>query len=103
MNSAIVETVETASGRLAGLRKDGITRFKGVPFAKPPVGALALAHAASRRAVDGRARRHEIRPCLPASAHPARNADGQHDGRAIRRLPVPECVDAGMRRCPAAP
>ena len=40
MNSAIVETVETASGRLAGLRKDGITRFKGVPFAKPPVGAL---------------------------------------------------------------
>ncbi len=40
MNSAIVETVETASGRLAGLRKDGITRFKGIPFAKPPVGAL---------------------------------------------------------------
>src|SRR6185437_15611451 len=40
MNSAIVETVETASGKLAGLRKDGITRFKGVPFAKPPVGRL---------------------------------------------------------------
>jgi para-nitrobenzyl esterase len=40
MNAAILETVETASGRLAGLRKDGITRFKGVPFAKPPVGQL---------------------------------------------------------------
>ena len=40
MNSAIVETVETASGKLAGLRKDGITRFKGVPFARPPVGPL---------------------------------------------------------------
>jgi para-nitrobenzyl esterase len=40
MNAAILETVETASGRLAGLRKDGITRFKGIPFAKPPVGPL---------------------------------------------------------------
>lgn len=40
MNTAIVETVETACGRLAGLRKDGITRFKGIPFAKPPVGRL---------------------------------------------------------------
>jgi len=40
MNSAIVETVEAASGRLAGLRKDGITRFKGIPFAKPPIGPL---------------------------------------------------------------
>jgi para-nitrobenzyl esterase len=33
-------TVETPSGRLAGLRKGDISSFKGIPFARPPVGAL---------------------------------------------------------------
>src|SRR5277367_1980749 len=33
-------TLETASGRLGGYRRDGIVRFKGVPFAKPPIGPL---------------------------------------------------------------
>jgi para-nitrobenzyl esterase len=35
-----VVTVETDSGRLAGASKAGIAAFKGIPFAKPPVGAL---------------------------------------------------------------
>ena len=33
-------TVETASGRLLGGSKGGIARFKGIPFAGPPVGPL---------------------------------------------------------------
>lgn len=32
--------VETAHGRLAGARKRSIMSFKGIPFARPPVGAL---------------------------------------------------------------
>ncbi|HEX4533012.1 MAG TPA: carboxylesterase/lipase family protein [Rhizomicrobium sp.] len=32
--------IETALGRLAGTRKGGISRFKAIPFAKPPVGPL---------------------------------------------------------------
>lgn len=32
--------VDTPSGRLAGLRKGAIASFKGVPFARPPVGDL---------------------------------------------------------------
>jgi para-nitrobenzyl esterase len=33
-------TVETAEGKLAGLRKAGIAAFKGIPFARAPVGPL---------------------------------------------------------------
>jgi para-nitrobenzyl esterase len=33
-------TIDTALGRLAGQRKRGLFQFKGIPYAKPPVGAL---------------------------------------------------------------
>jgi para-nitrobenzyl esterase len=33
-------TLETASGRLGGYRRDGTVRFKGIPFARPPIGPL---------------------------------------------------------------
>ncbi len=33
-------TVETPCGRLAGSRQNGVTSFKGIPFAKPPLGPL---------------------------------------------------------------
>jgi len=32
--------VETAQGKVQGFEKDGVRVFRGVPFAKPPVGAL---------------------------------------------------------------
>ena len=32
--------VETAQGLLEGFAKDGVLRFNGIPYAKPPVGAL---------------------------------------------------------------
>ena len=40
MNAAILHTVETASGKITGLSREGIVRFCGIPFAKPPVGPL---------------------------------------------------------------
>ncbi|MYD87872.1 MAG: carboxylesterase family protein, partial [Acidobacteria bacterium] len=35
-----VAVVETSYGRLRGARLDGVDVFKGIPFAKPPVGVL---------------------------------------------------------------
>ncbi len=34
--------VETASGKVAGLRVEGLCRFRGIPYARPPVGPLRL-------------------------------------------------------------
>src|SRR5580658_5094821 len=32
--------VEIACGKLQGVARDGVLRFNGIPFAKPPVGPL---------------------------------------------------------------
>jgi para-nitrobenzyl esterase len=39
-DAADLITIETAKGRITGQRKHGLFVFKGIPFAKPPVGAL---------------------------------------------------------------
>ncbi len=40
MDQPIPTTVETAQGALRGFAKDGVLRFNGIPYAKPPVGVL---------------------------------------------------------------
>jgi para-nitrobenzyl esterase len=40
MDQLTVSTVEIAQGRLQGFTKDGVLRFNGIPYARPPVGAL---------------------------------------------------------------
>lgn len=40
MDQALSATVETVQGRVAGFSKDGVFRFNGIPYAKPPVGPL---------------------------------------------------------------
>jgi len=36
----LAQPVDTAGGRLEGMREEGVTVFRGVPFAAPPVGPL---------------------------------------------------------------
>lgn len=38
MNAAALDTIECTLGRLSGVRSGGISRFAGIPYAKPPVG-----------------------------------------------------------------
>jgi para-nitrobenzyl esterase len=40
MDQAVSATVEIAQGKLQGVARDGVLRFNGIPFAKPPVGPL---------------------------------------------------------------
>jgi para-nitrobenzyl esterase len=40
MDQLLMTTTETANGRVSGFSKDGIFRFNGIPYAKPPVGTL---------------------------------------------------------------
>ncbi|HWA92415.1 MAG TPA: carboxylesterase/lipase family protein [Rhizomicrobium sp.] len=40
MDIETAEIVEIAQGRLKGFVKDGVLRFNGIPYAKPPVGLL---------------------------------------------------------------
>src|SRR5579872_3269972 len=40
MEQAVIAQAETAYGRVSGFSKDGVLRFNGIPFAKPPVGPL---------------------------------------------------------------
>lgn len=38
MNAVTLETIECPAGRISGLQTGDITRFAGIPYAKPPVG-----------------------------------------------------------------
>jgi para-nitrobenzyl esterase len=40
MDNPVTATVETTLGKVAGFSKDGVLRFNGIPYAKPPTGAL---------------------------------------------------------------
>src|SRR5258708_40072764 len=40
MEQAVIAQVETAYGRVSGFSKDGVLRFNGIPYAKPPIGRL---------------------------------------------------------------
>ena len=40
MDQVISAAVEIASGKLQGTARDGVLKFNGIPFAKPPVGPL---------------------------------------------------------------
>ncbi len=50
MDQQTAEIVETSQGRLKGFSKDGILRFNGIPYAKPPIGPLRWRDASRRKA-----------------------------------------------------
>jgi para-nitrobenzyl esterase len=63
--------VETACGKLEGFAKDGVLRFNGIPFAKPPVGALRWRRAEAPEpwaGVRDAARFGNIAPQVPSAA-----------------------------------
>ena len=92
--------VSTAQGRLRGTWRNDLWSFSGVPYARAPVGDLALAPAASAGALGRHQGRLHLRAIAPQSAAVA----GDHQpvrsrrlGAAERRLPLSQRVDAGAR------
>ncbi|WP_293353553.1 carboxylesterase family protein [Phenylobacterium sp.] len=78
-SQAVAQTVHTAAGAVAGVTADGVSAWKGVPFAAPPIGPLRW------------------RPPQPAAPWPGvRPAD-----RAGPACPQPERGDGGAGAPPA--
>ncbi|MEU7837996.1 carboxylesterase family protein [Nonomuraea sp. NPDC049129] len=72
--------VRVSTGRLRGRMEDGVAVFRGVPFGRPPVGALRLAAPVPAEAWDGVREAGEFGPRPPQSrllgASSADGADG---------------------------
>ena len=62
--------VETSYGRLRGVRTDGVAAFKGIPFAKPPVGDLRWRAPVEPSPWPGVRDAHEFGPCAIQSTIP---------------------------------
>jgi para-nitrobenzyl esterase len=58
-------TAETTCGRVAGLTKDGVHAFRGIPFAAPPTGDLRLRPPRAPESWDGTREATEFPPAAP--------------------------------------
>ena len=91
---ASTTTVNVEQGSLKGIREDGLTVFRGVPFAAPPVGDLRW------RPPQPPAKWQGVRPaanfapqCVQNIGSGARQASGHERG-----LSLPQRVDSGEVR-----
>jgi para-nitrobenzyl esterase len=92
-------TVETAEGRLAGLRKGAIAAFKGIPFAEPPVGPLRWRAPRQARAWSGVRDATRFGPICPQGATQAEMLMGSTPGEQSEdclylNVWTPACDDA---------
>src|SRR6185437_5257706 len=75
----VMTVVDTTSGTLEGLTEDGLSVFRGIPFAQPPVGELRLRAPRPVEAWTGVRPANEFGCWAPQNA-PATTLSGQMPG-----------------------
>ena len=84
-----IQTAKVTGGEVQGVVTEGISIFKGIPFAAPPVGDLRWKAPAPVQAWTGIKKADAFGPaCMQAAGSHGEHRAGQ------RRLPVLECMDA---------
>ncbi len=69
MGSGVLDVVETTGGRVEGLSRPGHKAFYGIPYAKPPTGALRFAPPEPAEPWAGVRQAHEIGFAAPQTEH----------------------------------
>lgn len=67
-SGAAAQTVRTASGAVSGVTADGVTAWKGIPFAAPPVGSLRWRPPQPAALWSGVRQAHAVGPACPQPA-----------------------------------
>jgi len=72
------DVVSVETGKLQGASEGGVTVFKGIPYAAPPVGDLRWGTASTRGVMERYSPCHRFWPRLHADAHAQRGSPKAH-------------------------
>ena len=97
------QRVEVRAGVLQGVQEDGLRVFRGIPFARPPVGERRFRRPEPPEPWAGVRDASAFGPSAPQTKLQIDFLPGMDVGRAERGLPLPERLHARRAWTPARP